>query len=421
MINLILGSSQTKTMKRLVYSYFSTFKGLSREIWWLSLITLINRMGAMVIPFLSIYLNKNLQFSLPDVGWVMTAFGLGSFVGAWLGGKLTDRLGYYKVILLSLFLTGLNFLWVMHIKTFWTMCFSFFILIAIADMGRPAFYVALSAYSKPENKTRSLTLLRLAINLGFSAGPAIGGLLIATLGYNALFYVDGITCMLAGLLMIQVLNPKKVKELDKEIPVKNPLMPQKDLAYVLFLIAMALFGIVFLQYFSTIPIFYKDAFSLPENYIGLILAMNGALIVVFEMPLIAWMEKKKWSNIRNMITGLLLTGLSFVFLFWDAWVILAVLGMVVATFGEMVAFPFSSKFALDRSKRGRQGAFMGLYNMSFSVAHIFGHNGGLQVTEHFGFQNTWLFLICLCGIAWILLYMVERILKKEQSKVELSL
>ena len=372
-------------------------------------------MGAMVIPFLSIYLNKNLQFSLPDVGWVMTAFGLGSFAGAWIGGKLTDRLGYYKVILLSLIITGFNFLWVMHVEEFWMMCVSFFILIAIADMGRPAFYVALSAYSKPENKTRSLTLLRLAINLGFSAGPAVGGILIAALGYDALFYVDGITCLLAGLLMTQVLNPKKVKELDKEVVVKNPVKPQKDRAYVLFLIAMALFGIVFVQYFSTIPIFYKDVFCLPEASIGLIIALNGVLIVIFEMPLIAWMEKKKWSNIQNMIIGLLLTGASFVFLFWNVWVGLVILGMVVATFGEMISFPFSSKFALDRSKRGRQGAFMGIYNMSFSIAHIFGHNGGMQVIEHFGFKNTWLFLIVLTLIAWILLYIVQGLLRKEKE------
>ena len=402
-------------MTRLLHNYVNTFRGLSPEIWWLSLITLINRMGAMVIPFLSIYLNKDLHFSLPDVGWVMTAYGLGSFCGAWLGGKLSDRIGYYKVILFSLVLTGFNFLWVMRLEEFWMICLSFFILIAIADMGRPAFFVALSAYSKPENKTRSLTLIRLAINLGFSAGPAIGGLLIATLGYNALFYVDGITCLLAGLLMTQVLNPKKVKELDKEVIVENPVKPQKDMAYVLFLIALAIFGIIFVQYFSTIPIFYKDVFHLSESSIGLILALNGALIVVFEMPLIAWLQHKKWSNIQNTILGLVMTGVSFVFLFWDFWVGLVVIGMIIATFGEMISFPFSNKFALDRSKLGKQGAFMGLYTMSFSVAHIFGHNGGMQIIEHFGFRNTWLFLIALTLIAWLLLFIVHRLLKKEKS------
>ncbi|WP_405250365.1 MDR family MFS transporter [Dokdonia sp. Asnod3-C12] len=408
-------------MKTLLRNYTNTFKGLSREIWWLSLITLINRAGAMVIPFLSIYLNKDLHFSLPDVAWIMTSYGLGSFAGAWLGGKLCDIIGYYKVILLSLIFTGINFLWVMHVETFWVMCFSFFILMALADMGRPAFFVALSAYSKPENKTRSLTLIRLAINLGFSVGPAVGGILIATAGYDALFYVDGLTCLFAAILMTQVLNPKKTKELDKEVMIENPKKPLLDTPYVLFLVALALFGIVFVQYFSTVPLYYKDEYKLGEDAIGLILALNGILIVVFEMPLIAWMEKKNLSNVQSTILGLLMTGASFVLLLWETWVGIIVIGMIIATFGEMISFPFSNKFALDRSKLGRQGAYMGVYSMSFSVAHIFGHNSGMQITEAFGFQTTWIFLIGLTLIAWLLLYIVKRMLANETPPEPVSL
>ncbi len=408
-------------MKLLLRNYIRTFEGLSKEIWWLSLITLINRTGAMVIPFLSLYLKEDLHFTIPDVGWVMTAFGIGSFFGAWLGGKLTTLIGYYKVILLSLVLTGVNFLWVMHVEEFWMMCFAFFILIAISDIGRPAFFVALSAYSKPENKTRSLTLIRLAINLGFSAGPAVGGFLIATLGYESLFYVDGITCILAGILMTQTLHPKKVKELDKEIPVENPLPPQNDLPYLLFLVALALFGIIFVQYFSTVPLFYRDIHHLSEDAIGLILAMNGFLIVILEMPLVAWMESKKWSNIKNTIVGLLLTGVSFLLLLWESWIGIVVIGMIIATIGEMISFPFSNKFALDRSKKGKQGSYMGVYAMSFSVAHIFGHNSGMQITAHYGYTITWGFLIALTVIAWLLLYITNRLLGKEKTIEAVSL
>nr|WP_299035746.1 MFS transporter [uncultured Tenacibaculum sp.] len=82
----------------------------------------------------------------------------------------------------------------------------------VADTFRPAMFVALNTYSKPENKTRSVTLIRLAINLGFSAGPAVGGLIITSLGYSGLFWVDGVTCVLATLLLINVLHFKKKQE-----------------------------------------------------------------------------------------------------------------------------------------------------------------------------------------------------------------
>ena len=367
----------------------------------------------MVIPFLSLYLTDNLNFSLQQVGWIMTSYGLGSFLGAWLGGKLSDQIGYYKVILGSLFLTGISFMIIQYFTGFWSICIGFFVLIAIADMARPAFFVALSAYSKPENKTRSLTFIRLAINLGFSVGPALGGLIIATIGYYGIFWVDGITCIIAGLVMIQTLHPKKAKILDKEVVVKNPVKAHKDRIYILFLIALALFGFIFVQYFSTIPLYYKEVHHLTEEKIGLLLAMNGALIFLFEMPLIAYLEKTNSTKIGNVASGFILTGISFILFLITPWAGILIIGMIIATLGEMISFPFGNAFALDRSKKGRQGAYMGLYSMSFSAAHIFGHNSGMQLIDTFGFNNTWIFMALIAVLGIFLLYIVKQKLNKE--------
>jgi predicted MFS family arabinose efflux permease len=80
-------------VKRTITSYHNSFKGLSIEIWWLSLITFINRAGTMVLPFLSLYLTKDLDMTLAQVGLIMSSFGVGSLLGSWLGGKLTDKFG----------------------------------------------------------------------------------------------------------------------------------------------------------------------------------------------------------------------------------------------------------------------------------------------------------------------------------------
>ena len=405
-------------MKKLISNYIHTFSGLSKEVWWLGFITLINRMGAMVIPFLSLYLSDDLCFSLSQIGWIMTSFGLGSLLGAWLGGKLTDRIGYYKVILSSLMLTGLSFFVVQFFSSFWTICISFFILIAVADAARPAFFVALSAYSKPENKTRSLTFIRLAINLGFSMGPAIGGLIITTLGYVGLFWADGITCIIAGIVMIKTLHPRKAKILDKEVIVANPITAHRDGIFILFLIALTLFGFIFVQYISTIPIYYREVHFLSERNIGLLLALNGAIIFIFEMPLITYLESTSLSNIRNLVNGFILTGISFISLLLTPWVGILIIGMIVLTVGEMISFPFGNAFALDRSKRGRQGAYMGLYSMSFSMAHILGHNFGMQYINHYGYDNAWLFMAIIAAIATLLVLIVKQKITKEKSIIE---
>ena len=403
-----------KPMNTLFNKYISTFKGLSNEVWWLALITLINRAGTMVIPFLSLYLTKSLGFSLSDVGWIMSAFGLGSVVGSWLGGKLTDKIGFYKVMVFSLFVTGLSFVLLQYLTTFVTFWIGIFVVMLIADMFRPAMFVALSTYSKPENKTRSVTLIRLAINLGFSAGPAIGGIIITTLSYGGLFWVDGITCVIAALVLLNVLHPKKAKALDS-IKAESPKSAYHDRSFLIFLGAMVLFGIVFLQYFSTMPLYYKDTHYLSELEIGMLLGMNGFLIFVFEMPLIKWLENSTFKKSELMLTGAVLTGLSFLILNFTSWAGVLIIGMLLMTFGEMIAFPFSNAFAMERAKKGNQGEYMALYSISFSIAHIFGHNVGLQLVDHIGFDKTWYLTTILASLCVFLLFILKQKVNKEKN------
>ncbi|MGB1268463.1 MAG: MDR family MFS transporter [Flavobacteriaceae bacterium] len=397
-------------MKKIYFNYIDSFKGLSKEVWWLALITLINRAGTMVIPFLSLYLTESLDFSLSNVGWIMSAFGLGSVIGSWLGGKLTDKIGYYKVMLFSLLATGFLFFGLQYLTTFYSFCIGIFLVMLVADTFRPAMFVALSAYSKPENKTRSVTLIRLAINLGFSAGPAVGGLIITYLSYGGLFWVDGITCILASVLLLNVLNPKTAKTIDEEI-VENPKSAYTDKTFWIFLVAMSLFGIVFLQFFSTIPLYYKDAHHLSELEIGIIMGMNGFIIFVLEMPLVKWLENSKRTKSGLMLFGAILTGLSFLVLNSTSWAGILIISMLLVTVGEMIAFPFSNAFAMDRSKRGNKGEYMALYSISFSVAHIFSHNGGMHLVEEFGYDYTWYAVTALAGVCMLLLLILRQQLK----------
>lgn len=395
-------------MKKLYVNYIDSFKGLSTEVWWLSLITLINRAGTMVIPFLSLYLKNDIGLTFENVGVVMSCFGAGSLIGSWLGGTLTDKFGYYKVMLFSLFTSGILFICLQFLHDYYSICIGIFVLMIVADCFRPAAFVALIAYSKPENKTRSVTLIRLAINLGFSAGPALGGIIITSLGYVGLFWVDGITCILASILLLVVLNPKKARVMNNSIN-KYPKSAYADGYYWVFIASMILFGFCFVQYFSTVPVYYSDIYKLSEFKIGLLLAMNGFLIFAFEMPLIKYLEKINYTKITYVIFGLILIGLSFLLLNVFSWIGILVIGMLLMTLGEMIAFPFSNAIAMERSKRGKQGEYMALYSIAFSISHIFAHNYGMHSIANNGYIFTWNSIagIALIGIA--LLFILKRI------------
>jgi predicted MFS family arabinose efflux permease len=365
------------------------YKGLSREIWFMALTMLVNRAGAMVIPFLSLYLTSYLGFSLNQVGWILSFYGFGSLAGVFMGGKLSDRIGYYKVMYLSLIATGIVFFIIQYITDFYTLCGGIFVLTFVADTFRPAVWVGLDDYSEPENRTRSVTLIRLAINLGFSLGPALGGLIIMYLSYRSLFLVDGITCLLASVIIMVFLRQKSEIKQKEETTDSPKVSPYSDGDYLIFWLGMFLIGFIFMQVFSTIPLYYSQVLGLEESHIGLLLAMNGLLIFVLEMPIVNALEKGKLENLKIVIAGSFLLVLSFLVLNIGHWVGFAVIGIIFMTFGEMLGFPFSNAYALERSRKGNQGAYMAMYSMSFSVAHILGPNIGMQFSERFGFESTW--------------------------------
>ena len=396
-------------------SYINNFKGFSREIWILTLITFINRAGTMVLPFLSKYLKENLHFTYGEVGWIMVAFGLGSMLGSWLGGKLSDKIGFYKIMVFSLFTSGILFFIIQYITSFWGLCLGMFTIMSVADMFRPAMFVSLSVYAKPENRVRALTLVRLAVNLGFAAGPTLGGLIILGLGYQGLFWVDGSTCILAILIFAFTVKEKKripltISELEAKINKKSIL---KDRPFWLLLFTLFIIAMVFFQIFTTLPLYHHEKFGLTEVQTGLLLSLNGFLVFLLEMPIVSRIEREKINKIKIILYGALCCALGYFILLFDSWVIILVVSIVLLTFGEIFAFPFSNAVALDRAPKGQEGQYMGLFTMSFSLAHIACSKTGLDVIAHFGYQTNWIFMGSLGMLAVFCCIWLQRMLIAE--------
>ena len=393
--------------------YIASFQGLSREVWILAAITFVNRAGTMVVPFLSLYLTNDMGLSLPQVGWIMSSFGAGSVLGSWLGGKLTDKLGFYDIMVGALLTSGVAFILLQYVHGFLPFCAGIFVLTLLSDAFRPAMYVAIRAYAKSENRTRAVTLIRLAINLGFSLGPAIGGLLIATSGYAGLFWVDGLTCFAATGLLVVGLPRKQAKKDDQATKSVALRSPYTDGPYLIFLLTMVLISIPFLQYFSTIPIFYSKVHHMSEFAIGVLLGVNGLVIFLLEMPLIKYCEDRAFDRFRILSVSVVLFALSFAVLNWFPVIAFLWVGMLLMTVGEMLNFPFMNRFAYDRSDQGPPGAYMALFTISWSVAHIIGHTLGLNLIDRIGYTGTWYFFAAVLLVALGLLDRLRRMVSAE--------
>lgn len=399
--------------------YINNFRGFSREIWILAIITFINRAGTMVLPFLSKYLKEDLHFTYSEVGWIMVCFGTGSMLGSWLGGKLSDKIGFYKIMIFSLFTSGLLFFVIQFITSFIGLCISMFVIMVVADMFRPAMFVSLGAYAKPESRTRALTLVRLAINLGFAAGPALGGLIIMNIGYRGLFWVDGATCIVAILIFkFKVKEKKKSPYLDKEHP--GEVLTHsvfKDKPFWIFLGTCLITGILFFQLFTTIPLYHREQFNLTEFQTGLLLTMNGILVFFCEMAIVGYVERKKIDKVKVVSIGCLFMAISLFIMLINTWAGVLIIMMLFMTFAEMFAFPFSNSVALSRAPKGHEGRYMAIYTMSFSLAHILSAKIGMEIIQYYGYQMNWLFMGLLGLLGCILGIWVFRLIQKEVKAI----
>ncbi len=400
-------------MKTFYLKYIENFRGLSREIWMLSLVTLINRAGAMVIPFLSLYLVNAKGFTLPQVGWIMTCYGTGSLVGALIGGRLTDAIGYYKVIVLSFFTGGLAFISYQFLDSFYAACTGIFILMLLVDSYRPAVFVACEAYSEPKNVTRGIALIRLAINLGCAIGPVVGGIIIARISYDYLFWIDGITCIIAASLLFLALKPKASRKKEsEEVVIKEGVPAHRNGTYMLFFFIILISSMAFVQYFSSVPLYYEQEHGLSEDVIGLLFLLNAGMIVFLEMPLVGWLEKIGISKAMATFWGIFFVGVSFIVLNMSAWSGVLVIGMILMTIGEMIGSPFSNSLALEMAPKGRKGSYMAFYTMSWSFAHIFGHKGSMDAVNAIGFDATWTILFIASMAVGALTIWLHRLRKK---------
>ncbi len=413
-------------MLRKFYNHWrNSYAGIPATIWFLSAVSLVNRCGSMVIAFVTLYLTQKLHYSIPDAGYVMGCFGVGAMLGAFLGGRLTDKLGYYPVQLWSLVLNGVMLLLMMVVSDFWWMCITVFVLSLVSEAFRPANSVAISRYSDPATRTRSISLYRMAVNLGWTIAPVLGGVLITAFGWPSLFWADGLTCILAALL----LRWRMPRSLPEAEPVAGAeatapavvLSPYRDRRYLWFLLLTVLNGMVFMQIMWTVPVFFKEVYHWTEAQIGLTTALNGFIVFAVEMPLIFRLEGRR-SALAWVRVGLVLYALAYLmFVLPVAGIVAGVLFMIVISFGEIFVMPFSSNFVYARATAGsRQGQYMALYTVAYAVANIVAPLYGTQMIAHLGYTPLWTSLAVIVAVVWVGVWRMDRPMEEEEVAVELE-
>lgn len=372
----------------------------------------------MVLLFTSLYLTNDLHFSIAQAGLVMSFYGIGSVLGSYAGGWLTDRKNFFDIMIISLLSSGLILLSLLFVTTPFMLAAIIFTYAFTADLFRPANAAAIAAYSTPENRTRSVSLLRMAINLGFSVGPAVGGFIALHLGYKWLFVLDASTGFAAALMLYIYLpkHPSVEKRADSAILQDSKTSAYRDGRYLFFIFLVALYGIGFFQIFASMPQYFSKVCHYKTDVIGLLLALNGFLVVVIEMPLISVLEKKKQKKIFPfIIAGTLCLPAAFaIILLGKGMMVWAVIYTLVITLSEIFAMPFMMNYSLNRPPRERQGQYSALYSIAYGIANIAAPLLGLGIASAYGFDRMFYFFVALGFATALGFLLINRLTIKDE-------
>jgi predicted MFS family arabinose efflux permease len=367
--------------------YHAAFSGLPRDVWLLAFVSLVNRSGTMVLPFISLYITQDRGLSVTAAGRILGVYGIGSTIGSYLGGWLSDRIGAQRSQLLSLVATGVGFLWLSVLEQPAAITIAILMVSTVAEAFRPANMAAMAQRAPETVQVRSFALLRLAANLGMGVGPAVGGVL-ALYSYTWLFVADAATCWAAALLLVLLLpEPASAEEDEQTAAAGRRSSPWTDFPFVLLTLLVALLAMAFFQIFSTLPLYFRQVLGYRENVIGMLLGFNALLIVLFEMVLIHWAERKRRMLLIGVGAFLVCAGLGLTP--YSVSLPLAALVIAVWTLGEMLSLPLINAVVADRAAPGSRGRYMGFYTMSFSVAFIFAPMAGTWIYENLGPRVLW--------------------------------
>lgn len=394
---------------------YKSLKNLPKGMWVLFFTTLINRSGSMFLTFLVIYLSKYKNIPVEEAAISLFVYGIAALFTSPIIGRISDRTGKIIILELSLFSTGVLMLFYPFIDSFYLILVLTFIVSVVNEAFRPAILALISEMVTPEQRKPAFALNRLAINLGLSVGPVLGGFLMAV-NYDLIFYIESVTCI--GAFAFLFYSRKYLKQYDivysKEKSETNKGNSKSagisrfkfhDGVLFYFLISIMPVSLVVFQQLGTYSVYVVEKLNHPEYIFGFLALINTTLIIFLEVPVNSWMYKV--SDKRQLIIGAFLTAIGFGLTAFSPNLYFIGFTIVIWTFGEMIFFPSSANYVAAISPKERRGEYMGLYQVTFNLSFSLGPFLGTLTLEKYGPYVLWIGTFAASMLSVIMLFKLK--------------
>lgn len=390
---------------------FTVYSGLPRGIYIIFVSRIIDNMGSVVMPMITLILTQKICFSKNQAGVLATIFMIFQAPFLLLGGKLVDKIGSKKVIVIFNTLGAIAYIPCGFIRPH-------FIMAALIAVASYCFSVAAPAYNAivtevaPKDKLNSAySILYLGYNLGMAIGPALAGFLFNNY-LNLLFLIDAMTCVIStSLVFFFVPYNSKSKMPQKKRAEQFDINSYKDIlkssALIGFSIVLLCYNFCYAQWGFMLPLQITSIFNTNgAKYYSLLVSVN-AISVIFFTPLLTSLTRK-FRPLGIIAVGGIFYIASFFIFGVGKEMFFFVVSTVILTMGQILININTNIYIAEKTPQKALGRAISLLNIVNGAGVAIGPIIMGMVLTYINYTEAWLFVAVLMFAGTARMFILNR-------------
>ncbi|MHA1519004.1 MAG: MDR family MFS transporter [Promethearchaeota archaeon] len=395
-----------------------------KTFWVLIFATFIDRLGGFLLfPFFAIYVSDKFSASMTEVGFLFMAMSLGSMVGSFIGGAITDKVGRKSVMIFGLVVSGLGSILMGLVNDLNSFYILAVVLGLLGDVAGPARMSMIPDLLPKEKQSQGFGIIRVAVNISATIGPILGGF-IASQSYMLLFIGDAVSSIITAFIVFAIIPETKPEvsagkeETSMVDTLKGYVEVIKDSSFMLYLSISAVMILVYMQMYSTLSVFLRNQMAFTPELIGILMSVNAFLVVVLQF----WITRSlaKIAPLKVMALGSLLFGIGFGLFGLVNRQYMIFIAMAIVTIGEMVTLPTSQGVVGKIAPADKRGRYMAIFGFSWGIPNLFGVVLAGLIMDNFNPNWVWYGAFILSMIAMGGFLVLHRTRKDRFSRGEPS-
>ena len=378
------------------------------KFWMVVLVSFISGIGGtLLFPFFSLYITQKYGIGMTQAGIILGIFSLFGLIGSMVGGALTDRFGRRRLILFGLVFSALSILTLGLVHTLAGLYPLVVVIGLLTNIGGPAQNAMVADLLPKKQRPEGFGILRVAGNMAWIIGPTIGGFM-ATRSFFMLFVINSIiSCIVAALFYKLIPETKPAEPAEKSHEnvwqiVAGYRHVLRDFAFMAFLVASILMGVVYQQMYNTLPVYLRDAHGFNSQAYGFLLTSSAITVVLLQF----WVTRvvKNRPAFVMMALGTVFYAIGFSMFGFISAYSLFILAIVVITMGEMIIMPTSQALTANFAPMEMRGRYMAVYGLCWAIPSTIGPGAAGYILDNYNPNLLWYIGGGLCIVSALSFY-----------------